>query len=130
MLKNRVFDGGSSRSGHLLGRKASQLALCKVTRMLELGSYFIAQDLLSHLINSLGGEQGERFRNTDGGDATAVRIAKFLHRVHLGRGVIIQVSGWLKGNTSVRLRLEGLVVGSHCAIKLEVSHGGRSGDGL
>ena len=121
---------GNPKSDHLLGRKASQLALCKVTGMSELGGYFIAQDFLSHLFNSLAREQGERFRNTDRGDAAAVRITKFVHRVHLGRGGIVQVSGRLEGNTSVGLCLEGLVVGSLSAIKLEVSNGRRSGDGL
>ena len=98
--------------------------------MLELGSYFVAQHLLSHLLDGLSGEQGERLRNTDGGNSTALRVTKFIHRVHFGRRSKFQVLRWVKSNTSTGLRLEGFVGGSLCAIELEVSHGGGSGYGL
>lgn len=110
-----------------LRSEASQLALCKVTGVLVLGLDFLAQDFLPHLLDGLFGEQRERFRNTNMRNTTAVRVSKFVHRVHLGGRSVLQVLGRVEGNLG-GLR-DGRLGGSLRAVELETCHAG-GGHGL
>lgn len=113
--------------GYSLRSEASQLALCKVTRVLVLGLDFLAQDLLPHLLDGLFGEQRERLRNTNVRNTTAVRVTELVHRVHLRGRSVLQVLGRVEGN--LRGLRDGRLGGSLRAVELEACHGG-GGHGL
>lgn len=122
----RTMDSNlAGRGKYSLRSEASQLALCKVTRVLVLGLDFLAQDLLPHLLDGLCGKQRERLRNTNVRNTTAVRVTELVHRVHLGGRSVLQMLGRVEGN--LRGLRDGRLGGSLRAVKLEACHGGGHG---
>lgn len=104
---------------NLLRRKATQLTLSHVAGVLILLPDLVTQDLRSHLLDRLGGEQWEWLRDADGRHSLVVRVSQVLHRVGLRGWLERQVLLWVEGNAlrwGKRLSNERLAPGSSLTV--------------